>query len=148
MIDLTPLPGTVAITSRVAGVEVWVGTDKLGETRLGSPLVRDNLPPGSYRVKARKPGYQPWEQDIQVSADQRTDVVIDLTPLPGTVAITSRVAGVEVWVGTDKLGETTLGSPLVRDNLPPGSYRVKAQKPGYQPWEQEVQVSATNARTW
>ena len=106
MIELTLLPGTVAITSRVAGVEVWVGNDKLGETRLDSPLVRDKLPPGSYRVKALKPGYQPWEQEIQVSADKRTEVVIELTLLPGTVAITSRVAGVEVWVGNDKLGET------------------------------------------
>ena len=73
--------------------------------------MRDNLPPGSYRVKARKPGYQPWEQEIQVSADKRTEVAIDLQPLPGTVAITSRVAGVEVWVGTDKLGETTARQP-------------------------------------
>jgi hypothetical protein len=142
VLDLTPLPGSVAITSRVAGVEVWVGTNKLGETRLGSPLVRDNLPPGSYRVKAQKPGYQPWEQEVQVTANQRTEVVLDLTPLRGTVAISSRVAGVEVWVGSDKLGETATGSPLIRDNLPPGSYRVKAQKPGYQPWEQEVQITA------
>ena len=146
VIDLQPLPGTVSITSHMAGVEVWVGTDKLGETRLGSPLMRDNLPPGSYRIKARKPGYQPWEQDIQVSADKRTEVTIDLQPLPGTVLITSLVTGVEVWVGNDKLGETSAGSTLVRDNLPPGRYRVKAQKPGYHPWEQDIQVS-TDKRT-
>ena len=34
-----------------------------------------------------------------VSADQRTDVAIELTPLPGTLALSSRVAGAEVWVG-------------------------------------------------
>ena len=79
---------------------------------------------------------------MQVSADQRTDVAIELTPLPGTLALSSRVAGAEVWVGTDRLGETTAGGPLLRDNLPPGSYRVRARKAGYAPWEQEVQVSA------
>jgi hypothetical protein len=123
---------------------VWVGPDKLGETTSGSVLVRDNLKPGSYRVKARKPGYEPWEREVQVSADKRTDVVIELTLLPalGGLAITSRVAGAEVRLGTDKLGETTAGGTLVRDKLPPGSYQVSARKPGYQPWERKVQVSA------
>ena len=36
---------------------------------------------------------------MQVSADQRTEVAIELTPLPGTLALSSRVEGVEVWVG-------------------------------------------------
>ena len=88
---------------------------------------------------------QPWERQVQVSADQRTEVAIDLTPLPelGGLAITRRVAGAEVWVGNDKLGETTAGSPLVRDNLPPGSYRVKAHEAGLcSPGSSEVQVSA------
>ena len=143
-IDLTPLPevGGLAITGRVAGAEVWVGNDKLGETTAGGTLVRDDLKPGSYRVKAHKPGYAPWEQQVQVSANQHTEVAIDLTPLPGSVAITGRMAGAEVWLGDDKLGETPLGGPLVRDDLTPGSYRVKAQKPGYAPWERQIQVSA------
>ena len=116
--------------------------DRLGETTAGGPLLRDNLPPGSYRIRAQKPGYAPWEQEVQVSAEQRTDVAIELTPLPGTLVLSSRVEGAEVWVGTDRLGETTASGPLIRDNLPPGSYRVTAGKRGYAPWEQEVQVSA------
>ena len=106
VIELTLLPalGGLWLISRVAGAEVWVGTDKLGETTAGSALVRDKLPPGSYRVKALKPGYQPWEREVQVSADKRTDVVINLTLLPalGRLAITARVAGAEVWVGNDR----------------------------------------------
>jgi hypothetical protein len=83
-IDPTPLPGALVLSSRVAGAEVWVGTDKLGETTAGGTLVQDNLPPGSYRVTAQKPGYQPWERDIQITANQRTDVVIDLQLLKPT----------------------------------------------------------------
>ena len=128
----------------MAGVEVWVGTKQLGATTAGGPLVRENLPPGTLPNKAQgRPAMQPWEQEVQVSADQRTEVAIELTPLPGTgwcSAATSK--GWRCGSGTDKLGETTAGGPLVRDNLPPGSYRVKAHKPGYAPWEQEVQVSA------
>ena len=141
-IDLQPLPGALALSSRVVGVEVWVGPDRLGETARNRPLVRNNLPPGTYRLKALKAGYAPWEQEVQVSADQRTEVAIELTPLPGGLALSSRVAGAEVWVGNDRLGETTAGGTLVRDDLKPGSYRVKAHKPGYAPWERQVQVSA------
>ena len=141
-IELTPLPGTLVLSSGVEGAEVWVGPDRLGATTAGGPLLRDNLPPGTYRVRARKAGYAPWEQEVQVSADQRTDVAIELTPLPGTLALSSGVEGAEVWVGNDRLGATTAGGPLLRDNLPPGTYRLTASKAGYAPWEQEVQVSA------
>ena len=142
LIELTPLPGTLALSSRVEGAEVWIGPDKLGETTAGRTLLRDNLPPGSYQVSARKAGYQPWERQVSVSADQRTEVMIELTPLPGGLALSSPVVGVEVWVGNDKLGETTAGRALSRDNLPPGNYRIKALKPGYAPWERQVSVSA------
>ena len=105
-IELTPLPGTLAITSRVAGAEVWIGNRKLGETT-ARPPARARQPAARHLPReSPEAGYQPWEQEVQVSADQRTEVAIELTPLPGTVAITSRVAGAEVWVGNDKLGET------------------------------------------
>ena len=105
--------GGLLLIGRLAGVEVWVGNDKIGETTTGSALVHDNLPPGSYRVKAQKPGYQPWEREVQVSAYQHTEVVIDLTPLPerGGLAIIGRLSGAEVRVGEERIGETTLAAP-------------------------------------
>ena len=87
-------------------------------------------------MKAHKPGYQPWEQEVQVTADKRMDVVIELTPLPGSVAITGHVAGVEVWVGTDKLGETT-ARQCPRARQPPAW-----QLPGQSP---EARLSALGA---
>ena len=82
---------------------------------------------------------------MQVSADQRTEVAIELTPLPGTLALSSRVEGAEVWVGTDRLGETTAGRPLLRDNLPPGSYRVKARSPAMRPGSRRCRSAPTSA---
>ena len=108
--------------------------------------MRDNLPPGSYRVKALKPGYAPWEQEVQVSADQRTPVAIDLTLLPGTLAITSRVEGAEVWIGTDRLGETTLSRPLTRDNLPPGTLPGQsAASPAMRPGSRRCRSAPSSA---
>ena len=182
MIDIKPLPeptkpepdkppvskneppqlGGLSILGRVPGVEVSVGSDKIGETKTGSPLNWENLKPGKYRVKARKAGYEPWAQEVTVVANQLTEVVIDIKPLPepikpepdkppvskneprqlGGLSILGRVPGVEVWVGSDKIGETKTGSALSWENLKPGNYRVTARKAGYEPWAQEVTVVA------
>ena len=77
-------------------------------------------------------------------------MVIELTLLPalGGLAITARVAGAEVWVGNDKLGETTAGGTLVRDKLPPGSYQVERPQVGLPALGAEGPGRATSARTW
>ena len=146
-IELTPLPGTLALSSRVEGVEVWVGNDKLGETTAGGPLLRDNLPPGTYRIKARSQAMRPGSRRCRSAPTKRTDVAIELTPLPGTLAFSSRVEGAEVWVGPDKLGATTLNRPLTRDNLPPGTYRVRPARPAMRPGSRRCRSVPTSAPT-
>src|SRR5207249_11511248 len=73
--------GTLAVSSRVAGVDVWLGEQKVGTTRSGGTLIVSNLPAGTHRLTARKDGHRAWERDVEVAANQRNDVVIDITPL-------------------------------------------------------------------
>jgi formylglycine-generating enzyme required for sulfatase activity len=79
--------GALEFSSRIAGVEVWLkGADdrddqKVGEIRAGRGLVRNNLPVGNYRVRARKDGYRDWERVVQVAGNQTRDVAIDIEPL-------------------------------------------------------------------
>jgi sulfatase modifying factor 1 len=141
-VNLQPLLGSLGVVSRLDGVEVWVGNQKLGETTAGKILVASSLPIGTYRVKAAKGGHKPWEQDVHVKPDSRTDVQIDLQPLVGSLALTSRIGGVEVWVGNQRLGETRPGQALVANNLGVGGYRVKALKRDHKDWEADVQVRA------
>ena len=74
--------GTLSLSGTVAGTEVWVGGRRVGEVQLGQPLTA-TFAPGSYKVTARKPGHREWQRDVQIVANGKVDVVIDLQPLVG-----------------------------------------------------------------
>ena len=63
--------GSLALSARIDGVEVFLDDQKIGEARRGRALVVENLAVGTYRLKARKAGHKDWERDIQVAANQR-----------------------------------------------------------------------------
>ena len=73
--------GSLALSARLDGVEIWLGDQRVGEARLGRVLVVDNIPEGVQRLSARKPGHKDWEREVQVAANQRIDVVIDIEAL-------------------------------------------------------------------
>jgi formylglycine-generating enzyme len=102
--------GTVAFVSQIEGIEVWLGDERIGETRAGTALLVEQLGAGRYRVKASKGGYKPWEREIQVAANRRSDVVIDIEPLRPDSSPTIKtddgaemvlVPAGEFWMGSD-----------------------------------------------
>ena len=101
--------GSLAIRGRVAGIEVWLDEQKLGETEPGFALVVRNLAVGGYRVKARRQGYKDWEREVQVAANQRADVIIDIEALGPPKAISGEkddaamvlIPAGEFWMGSD-----------------------------------------------
>ncbi len=73
--------GSLTISAKIPGIEVWLGDQKIGETKAGRALVVDNLPVGAYRIKARKAGHKEWEREVQVAANAKAEIVIDIEPL-------------------------------------------------------------------
>ena len=76
-----PARGAVAVTSKVPDVEVWLGDRKLGETTRGGTLLATELPAGTYQLKARKAGHKDWTRTVDVGADQRVDLTIEIEEL-------------------------------------------------------------------
>src|SRR5258708_16632913 len=70
--------GGLAITGSGDGAEIFVGDQRIGTLRAGYALVADNVPSGPQRVTARRSGYRDWERTIQVIANQRTSVTVDM----------------------------------------------------------------------
>jgi uncharacterized caspase-like protein len=73
--------GTLAIRARVAGIEVWLDEQKVGETQTGGDLVLRNVAVGPHRVKGRKAGQKDWERGVDVAVNQRAEVLIDIEPV-------------------------------------------------------------------
>lgn len=57
----------------------------------------------------------------------------------GLLSVRSRVAGVTLFAGSQRLG-TLQGSEPVVSELPPGTYRLRAEKRGHRTWEREVLI--------
>ncbi len=101
--------GSLALSARLEGVEVFVGDQRVGATRSGRALVVENLVAGSHRLRARR-GDRTWEREVQVVANQRTEVLIDIEPLrPEPPRTEDRAEMVlvptgEFWMGSDTGG--------------------------------------------
>ena len=103
--------GTLSLRSPVAGVEVFLGDQRVWTTRAGAAYVLSNVPTGSRTVIARREGYREWRREVQVAADQRTEVVIDIEPL-GPAKTTQGEDGAEMvlvpagefWMGSEDGG--------------------------------------------
>ena len=73
--------GTLAVSAPVAGVEVWLAGQRIGTIEPGARLVVNNVPAGRHRLIARKDGHHAWERDVEVAANHRAEVLIDIEPL-------------------------------------------------------------------
>lgn len=103
--------GSVALSAKIDGIEVWLDGQRIGETKTGRALIANNVPEGAHRVVARKAGYKEWRRDVQIAVNQRTEIVIDIETLrpepPKTVrgedgAEMVLVPDGEFWMGSDE----------------------------------------------
>jgi formylglycine-generating enzyme required for sulfatase activity len=79
--EVRPRLGSLAVSARLDGVEVWLDDQRMGETRQGRTLVVNNVSEGTHRLRAQKAGHKDWQREIQVTASQRAEAVIDIEPL-------------------------------------------------------------------
>ena len=112
-----PAVGSLAVTSKIPDVEVWLGDRKLGETTRGGTLLVPDLPAGTYQLKARKPAHKDWTRTVEVTADKRADLTIDIEELayPSVIRGEDGAEMVLVPAGDFWMGNTPDGLGPVRE---------------------------------
>jgi hypothetical protein len=132
--DTPAAPGTVLVNSEPTGAAVQVdGKAVPGAT----PLMIPNLAPGRHTVTVTLRGYETFTRQFQYPS-QAPDKPYELRQKAGTIRITSTPAGAMIQYGPRILGQT----PLLVDDLKPGSHEFTASLAGYETKTAPVELSA------
>lgn len=131
--------GTATLRSTPSGAEVWLDGRRIGTT----PHTAHDLSPGTHRVEFRRDGYETHATSVRVTAGATATAAPTLTPLRGTLRVLVRPYG-DIYVdGERKRSESV--APHVEE-LPAGTYRVRAVHPVLGTWEKDVAVRGGDRR--
>ncbi len=118
--------GSILVVTDVEDAEVTVD----GEARGQTPRLVEGLQPGEHRVVVAAPTGATVERTVEVRADAREIVSVELAsepPPPGRVAVSSEPPGATVLVDGEPRGTT----PAVIDPLNPGSHMMELSLEGF-----------------
>jgi PEGA domain len=131
--------GAIYAQSSPAGAAIYMNGNFQGY----SPITLQNLPPGTYSMKASLSGYTPDTQLINVYAGQTATYYPTLQPSPpaprstGTVSVTSNPDHAQIYVNGNYQGKAPLTITLY-----PGSHSFRLTLSGYSDYTATVYVNA------
>jgi formylglycine-generating enzyme required for sulfatase activity len=132
-VALTPSWAPVSVTSQPPGAEVRVDGRPIAET----PAVLE-LTAGEREIELSLPGYNAWQGQVRVLADQpQTLDPVVLSLADGRLAVETTPADATVYIDGNHRGRTPLDL-----RLPPNvEYRISVTKPGYRTVQRELNLA-------
>lgn len=123
------------------GAVVFINDEQVGTTPYSS-----DLETGAYAVELRLDGYETQSREVAIVAGEPRILQVELQPLaaPGLLSLELNVEGAEVYVDNELAGTTPLDSPL---SLPVGGHRLRVQREGYQPWNDDIVMESNQQIT-
>ena len=123
--------GSIAISSAPDQARVFIDGSEVGTTPLS--LTRTE---GSYTVRIESDGCVPVERTVRVVKQKRSRAHFKLAQRPGGIQVTSRPAGADVFINSEKRGVT----PCTIEALEPGKYTLKLEKAGFDPLTASIKI--------
>lgn len=137
-VDLKPNFGWIDLQAYEAyhGAYVYLDGQRIGQL----PMKSEALKSGSHRLRVMKSSYKVWEQDVTVSDNETTQLVVQLQSGLASVTLLAE-DDCEIWLDGEQkgVGQCTL-------NLEPGEYKAEARRAGYQSSSILVQVTDTESK--
>lgn len=102
-------------------------------------VVQKYMKYGQYHYRVTAPLYQTEAGTVEVKADKKAELTVQLKPAFGYLNITSQPeAGARVWIDEEEVGVT----PFKSGRLKEGKHLLKVSKNFFHPVEKEVNLSA------
>ena len=117
------IPGTLVLNISPDNASVFIDDAYRGKT----PLIIRRIDPGTYRVIISRPGYANLSVPVRVDFEKTTEVSGELTPLTGSLNITTSPPGTRILLDTVARGET----PLSLHDIRVGNHTLTLVKEGY-----------------
>ncbi len=133
-----PGKGELIVRTEPGDAEIYIGgkASGRGEVRLSG------LSPGELEVKASRSGYGEDRKQVAVRSGGRTEVMLRLPLLTGSLSVKTEPSGAEVVINGQSRGRT----PLELMNMSPGSLKVRVSREGYESREETVSVVGGESR--
>jgi len=116
-ITLQPNFGFIEVKSTPSNANVYLDAKPVGTT----PYKSGGLPAGKYSIEIRKDLYHPFKQEATVVNGQIVPVVAILLPAFGSLEVTSKPEGMQVYLDGKFVGST----PYSNKQMPSGQYELR-----------------------
>jgi hypothetical protein len=139
LVPLSSDSADLTISSVPDGANVRInGLDK-GKT----PCAIDRIPQGSINVEVTMEGYEPYSEPVRLAAGEKQQVKVALKPIPSELSVVSIPVKARIYVNNEFKGE----APVTIKNLPPGSYRIRAELPDRETVARTVELKRASKST-
>jgi hypothetical protein len=118
-IILQGLNAMLSVNANVQGAEVLINGNPAGKTPFNA-----QVPPGSYSVLVRAPGFMDKTENVVVKGPVQLNVILQGINFP--LIVNANVQGAEVLINGNPAGKAPLNA-----QVPPGSYSITVRAPGF-----------------
>jgi len=135
---------SLTIQCNVTNATVEISTPyKNGNIVRGKSPFTASLEKGSYSVTVSAPNYVSQTQNVNLQSNQT--VQFNLEAVTHTLSVTSNVVNARVQIKGSAINGTINGNTSYSTVLPPGTYTVKVNAPGYFALEKTVQLNGSQS---
>jgi len=129
-----PQPTQIMVTSRTPGARITIDGAK---PAVASPAIRV-VKPGDHEVRVTAPGHEPGRRVVRAVKQRLVVAEVDLALLPGAIRVLSSVAGAQVFVDGQEVGQT----PFAKSGYRPGTHAVMVLHRGRKLYKEKLKVEA------
>ncbi|MDH5654278.1 MAG: PEGA domain-containing protein [Spirochaetia bacterium] len=114
----------LTVRTPVDGAMVYLDDHYLGKTPVNKKVFPDR-----YTLYVEQDGYETYSEEVNLPVGAVKAVTVNSKKKihKGILSVTSEPSGSDVYLNITKIGTT----PLIRDDLPEGTHRVRISKDGY-----------------
>lgn len=129
--------GRLRITSVPSGASIWLNGKLVG----GTPFEENEIKTSTYNLLIRLAGYQDFTRSLNVREGELTSEMVNLTPLLGTIEVTSEPSGATILLDGQNVGTTPKNQ-----KVKPGTREIVLQKTGFANFTTSVKVESGKVR--